>query len=48
MRYLRMIIGACLLMAAAGCAYYAPGYRYPPGHYYYPYSRPPYHWWGYR
>ncbi len=28
MRYLRMIIGACLLISTAGCAYYAPGYGY--------------------
>ena len=47
MRYLKMIIGVCLLMSAAGCAYYAPGYGYPRGHYYH-YGHSGYHGWGYR
>jgi hypothetical protein len=46
MRYLKMIIGACLLISVAGCAYYAPGYDYPHRHYYH-YGHPGY-WYGYR
>ena len=37
MRILKMIVGVTLLMVAAGCAYYGPGYRpyyYGQPHYY--------------
>ncbi len=36
MRILKVLVSAALLMAAAGCAYYGPGYRpYYYGHPYY-------------
>lgn len=42
MRILGMIIGACLLISVAGCAYYAPGYGYPYERHHY--HHPHYDW----
>ncbi len=47
MRNLKMIIGACLLISTAGCAYYDQGYPYSTG-YGYSYHRPVYYGYGYR
>ncbi|HEY6980997.1 hypothetical protein [Reyranella sp.] len=44
MRNLKLIIGACLLISTAGCAYY-DGYGYPNSYYY---GRPTYYGYGYR
>jgi hypothetical protein len=34
MRILKVIVGACLLLSMAGCAYYEPGYYGHPYHHY--------------
>lgn len=44
MSKLTLIIGACLLISTAGCAYY-DGYGYPNSSYY---GRPAYYGYGYR
>jgi hypothetical protein len=48
MRNLKIILGACLLISTAGCAYYDSGYAYDGGYYhrrpvYYGYSDRPYY-----
>jgi hypothetical protein len=52
MRNLKMIIGACLLISTAGCAYYDHGYAYSDGYSYGSdrsyYSRPVYYGYEYR
>jgi hypothetical protein len=53
MRNLKIILGACLLISTAGCAYYDSGYAYDGGYYhrrpvYYGYGYRPYYYDGYR
>jgi hypothetical protein len=44
MRNLKIIVGACLLISTAGCAYYDGGYGYDDGYYH---RRPAYYGYGY-